>query len=58
MEKTEKTTPMLAQYQEIKAQYPNYVLFFRLGDFFEMFYKDAEDISKELRNVQSAPLSV
>ncbi|MCI8603440.1 MAG: DNA mismatch repair protein MutS [Ruminiclostridium sp.] len=39
---------MLAQYQEIKAQYPNYVLFFRLGDFFEMFYKDAEDISKEL----------
>ena len=48
MEKTEKTTPMLAQYQEIKAQYPNYVLFFRLGDFFEMFYKDAEDISKEL----------
>ena len=37
MEKTEKTTPMLAQYQEIKAQYPNYVLFFRLGDFFEMF---------------------
>jgi len=48
VEKTEKTTPMLAQYQEIKAQYPNYVLFFRLGDFFEMFYKDAEDISKEL----------
>ncbi len=39
---------MLAQYQEIKTQYPNYVLFFRLGDFFEMFYKDAENISKEL----------
>ncbi len=48
MEKTEKTTPMLAQYQEIKTRYPNYVLFFRLGDFFEMFYKDAENISKEL----------
>lgn len=48
MEKAEKTTPMLAQYQEIKIQYPNYVLFFRLGDFFEMFYKDAENISKEL----------
>lgn len=48
MEKEEKTTPMLAQYQEIKSEYPNYVLFYRLGDFFEMFYKDAENISKEL----------
>lgn len=48
MEKEEKTTPMLAQYQQIKAEYPNFVLFFRLGDFYEMFYEDAENISREL----------
>ena len=48
MEKEEKTTPMLAQYQQIKAAYPNYVLFFRLGDFYEMFYEDAGNISREL----------
>ena len=48
MEKEEKTTPMLAQYQQIKADYRSYVLFFRLGDFYEMFYEDAENISHEL----------
>ena len=48
MEKEEKTTPMLAQYQQIKAQYLNFVIFFRLGDFYEMFYEDADNISREL----------
>ena len=48
MEKEEKTTPMLAQYQQVKADYSSYVLFFRLGDFYEMFYEDAENISREL----------
>ncbi len=48
MEKEEKTTPMLVQYREIKKQYENYVLFFRLGDFYEMFYEEAEMVSKEL----------
>ena len=48
MEKEEKTTPMLAQYRQIKESYPNYVLFFRLGDFYEMFYEDAQNISREL----------
>ena len=47
-EQKQKTTPMLAQYQQIKAEYPNYILFFRLGDFYEMFYKDAETVSKEI----------
>ncbi|MDR2736320.1 MAG: DNA mismatch repair protein MutS, partial [Gracilibacteraceae bacterium] len=35
-------TPMLRQYQEIKAQAPGAILFFRLGDFYEMFGEDAE----------------
>jgi DNA mismatch repair protein MutS len=35
-------TPMLKQYQEIKAQHRNAILFFRLGDFYEMFMEDAQ----------------
>ena len=35
-------TPMLQQYLEIKAQHPNSILFFRLGDFYEMFFEDAK----------------
>src|SRR5215218_3976720 len=34
-------TPMLRQYYEIKKQYPGTLLFFRMGDFYEMFYDDA-----------------
>jgi DNA mismatch repair protein MutS len=34
-------TPMLAQYQSIKAQYPDAILFYRMGDFYEMFFDDA-----------------
>ncbi|RME23447.1 MAG: DNA mismatch repair protein MutS, partial [Deltaproteobacteria bacterium] len=37
-----KQTPMLKQYLKIKAQYPDSILFFRLGDFYEMFFEDAE----------------
>ncbi|MDD5347736.1 MAG: DNA mismatch repair protein MutS [Candidatus Omnitrophica bacterium] len=37
----ENITPMLAQYQQIKARHPDSILFFRLGDFYEMFYDDA-----------------
>jgi len=36
-----KITPMLEQYLEIKEQYRDFVLFYQLGDFFEMFYEDA-----------------
>ena len=39
---------MLEQYRTMKERYPNYILFFRLGDFFEMFDRDAEEVSKEL----------
>lgn len=35
-------TPMLQQYQSIKEQYPDTILFFRLGDFYELFFADAE----------------
>ena len=41
-------TPMKQQYQQIKAQYSDSLLFFRLGDFYEMFDEDARLASKEL----------
>ena len=37
----ETVTPMMAQYLEIKAQNPGALLFYRLGDFYEMFFDDA-----------------
>jgi DNA mismatch repair protein MutS len=44
----ENTTPMLRQYLEIKKLYPGTILFFRLGDFYEMFNEDAIVGSREL----------
>ena len=44
-------TPMLAQYHYLKNQYPDCLLFFRLGDFYELFYEDAVIGSKELNLV-------
>jgi DNA mismatch repair protein MutS len=41
-------TPMMKQYLEIKEKYPDIILFFRLGDFYEMFFEDAVIASKEL----------
>ena len=41
-------TPMMKQYFEIKKRHENCILFFRLGDFYEMFYDDAKTASKEL----------
>ncbi|MCZ6696015.1 MAG: DNA mismatch repair protein MutS, partial [Acidobacteria bacterium] len=41
-------TPMLRQYQQIKAEHPDSILMFRLGDFYEMFYDDARSASKVL----------
>jgi DNA mismatch repair protein MutS len=43
-----KPTPMLRQYLEIKKQHPGTLLFFRLGDFYELFFEDAVIGSKEL----------
>lgn len=41
-------TPMMQQYLDIKEQYKDCILFFRLGDFYEMFFNDAETASREL----------
>ncbi|TWI55244.1 DNA mismatch repair protein MutS [Halalkalibacter nanhaiisediminis] len=41
-------TPMMKQYLEIKAQYKDAFLFFRLGDFYEMFFEDAKLAAREL----------
>ena len=45
---TPKTTPMLQQYLSIKESYPDAILFYRMGDFYEMFFEDAEVASKVL----------
>lgn len=44
-------TPMMKQYFQIKEQYPECLLFFRLGDFYEMFFEDAKVASQELELV-------
>lgn len=44
-------TPMMQQYLEIKKDYSDYIVFFRLGDFYEMFFQDAFTASKELEIV-------
>ena len=41
-------SPMMAQYMETKQQYKDCILFYRLGDFYEMFFEDAKTVSKEL----------
>ena len=46
--KKSKLTPMLEQYFAIKKEYEDCILFYRLGDFYEMFYDDALKASKEL----------
>jgi DNA mismatch repair protein MutS len=46
-----KMTPMLQQYMEIKREYADCILFFRLGDFYEMFMEDAVTASRELEIV-------
>ena len=44
-------TPMMRQYFEIKENYKDCILFFRLGDFYEMFFEDAEIAARELELV-------
>ncbi len=43
-----KLSPMMTQYMQLKEQYPDALLFFRLGDFYEMFFEDAVLASREL----------
>ncbi|HUQ20076.1 MAG TPA: DNA mismatch repair protein MutS [Gemmatimonadaceae bacterium] len=42
------STPLMQQYREIKARHQDAILFFRMGDFYEMFYEDAEIASRAL----------
>jgi DNA mismatch repair protein MutS len=44
----EKHTPMMQQYWRIKAQHPNELVFYRMGDFYELFYQDAKTAAKLL----------
>ena len=51
MAEKKPTTPMMQQYLEIKERHPGCLLFFRLGDFYEMFFDDAKIASRELELV-------
>ncbi len=44
----ETVTPMMQQYLDVKAQYEGYILFYRLGDFYECFFEDATLVSREM----------
>lgn len=48
MEQQKQLTPMMVQYNSIKSKYKNEVLFYRLGDFYEMFNEDAVEVSRLL----------
>ena len=47
-------SPMMQQYMDIKKQYKDEILFYRIGDFYEMFFDDALTASREL----AFPLSI
>jgi len=44
-----KLTPMFEQYMQVKAEHPDALLFFRMGDFFELFFDDAQVAARELQ---------
>jgi DNA mismatch repair protein MutS len=46
---SEPTTPLMRQYAAVKKEHPNALLFFRLGDFYELFFEDAVVAAKELQ---------
>ncbi len=48
MDIVSKHTPMMQQYLRIKAQYPDMLMFYRMGDFYELFFGDAEKAAKLL----------
>jgi DNA mismatch repair protein MutS len=61
VDQTSGVTPMMAQYLEIKGRHPDALLFYRMGDFYEMFFADAEaaaaalDIALTKRGAASRP---
>src|SRR5207253_10840610 len=46
---TETSTPLMRQYAAIKQEHPSALLFFRLGDFYELFFDDAKMAARELQ---------
>ena len=50
MTQTQKITPMMEQYLKVKNEYKDYLLFYRMGDFYEMFFDDAK-IASEVLNI-------
>ena len=46
--RVEPATPMMAQYLEIKGAHPDHLLFYRMGDFYELFFDDAREASEAL----------
>ncbi|MBU6296675.1 MAG: DNA mismatch repair protein MutS [Alphaproteobacteria bacterium] len=48
MPQADGTTPLMAQYLEIKAAHPDYLLFYRMGDFYELFFEDAARAAEAL----------
>lgn len=51
MDKTKNMTPMMQQYWELKKKHPNEILFYRMGDFYELFFDDAVKAAHELQIV-------
>ncbi len=49
MSKPEKLSPMYEQYLSIKKEYPEGFLFYRMGDFYELFFDDAVEVARELQ---------
>ena len=47
-DKKNKLSPMMSQYIQTKENYKDAILFYRLGDFYEMFFEDAETCAREL----------
>ncbi|MFW6340797.1 MAG: hypothetical protein ACOC0Q_08015, partial [Wenzhouxiangella sp.] len=47
-DKSTQHTPLMQQYLRIKSDYPDILLFFRMGDFYELFYDDARKAAKLL----------
>ena len=43
-----KYSPMITQYLKVKENYPDTLVFYRVGDFYEMFFEDAQTASREL----------
>jgi DNA mismatch repair protein MutS len=53
----DEITPMMQQYKDLKAENPGYVLLFRCGDFYELFFEDAIAVSKALELVLTSKMA-